>query len=409
MNTLRGALRLAGLLVLLLALLLALLTLTALPAAAATTLHFVIDMHDEIAAGRFDPRRDGVGLRGAGAPLSWGRNTPAAADGEGGRYTVSVRLVDEWVPGAPPLAYKFKIERPDQPDAGWEDGPNRHVELREGDLRVERAFGSGAEPPALLRTGQIERIAPQASAHVLPREVQVWLPPGYGSQPAQRYPVLYLHDGQNVFDARGVGVEWGVDETAQRLVAAGELAPMIIVAVAHSAERMDEYTPVRAVLPPDPAPIGGGAARYGRYLVEDLKPMIDARYRTRPEAAATAVGGASLGGLVSMWLALHHPETFGAALVVSPTVLWADFAIVADVRSARLPPGATPPRIWLDVGLREMPVMLDGARRLRDAIQARGWPLVYAEKPGASHDEASWAARVEPMLRYLYGSAAVAK
>ncbi len=374
-------------------------------AAADVAVHFDIDMREATAAGRFDPSIDAVGVRGAAAPLSWQHSALAATSG-GGIYTVTVRLADEWVEGAPPLAYKFKIERPGRPDEGWEDGPNRRLVLRGGDLRVTRVYGSGVAAPALQRTGRIDRIAPRASAFVQPREVQVWLPPGYVREPARRYPVLYLHDGQNVFDASGAGVEWGVDETAQRLVVTGAVVPMIIVAVANTSERMDEYTPVRALLPPAPAPVGGGAARYGRYLAEELKPLIDARYRTRPEAAATAVGGSSLGGLVSLWLVLHRPQTFGAALALSPTALWADFAIVDDVRTATLPSGAKPPRIWLDVGLREVPAMLEGARRLRDAIQARGWPLVYAEQPGAAHEEASWAARVEPMLRHLYGAAA---
>ncbi len=374
------------------------LTSAASSALAAVTLHFAIDMGAEVAAGRFDPRVDTVGVRGAASPLSWGRSVLAA--GGPAVYTVTVRLDDAWAEGAPPLAYKFKIERPGQAGDGWEAGANRVFVLRDGEQRIERAWGSGGEAPALRRTGQIERIAPQPSAFVAPREVQVWLPPGYDAQLPRRYPVLYLLDGQNVFDAAGAGVEWGVDETAQRLVAAGEIEPAIIVAVNHDgASRIDDYTPVPGRVAADAAPVGGGAARHALYLARELKPLIDARYRTQPAPASTAVGGASLGGLASLWLAVQHGDTFGAALVLSPTVLWADFAILDEVRRAAPP---LPPRIWLHVGERELPVMRDGARRLCDALQARGWAPACAELPGAGHDEASWAARVEPMLRYLY-------
>jgi predicted alpha/beta superfamily hydrolase len=306
------------------------------------------------------------------------------------------------------VAYKFKVERAGRPDAGWESGRNRALVLVPGAQRLERAFGSdpGAAPP--LRTGRIDRLAPQPSAWVDAREVQVWLPPGYADAPETRYPVLYLHDGQNVFDAAAAGAEWQVDETAQRLVGRGEIGPMIIVAVASTAERTQDYTPVPHLLPGS-GPVGGGAARYGRYLVQELKPLIDTRYRTRPERANTALGGSSFGGLVSMWLLLEHPATFGAALVVSPSVWWGDAAILDQVARQHIAAGEGPPRIWLDMGTGEGDAALHGARRLRDALRQRGWPVAYLEQAGAGHDEAAWAARVEPMLRFLYGVGAPAR
>ena len=116
-------------------------------------------------------------------------------------------------------------------------------------VSVHAQLAATADKPVvsqLLRTGQIERIAPMPSAFVAPREVQVWLPPGYEAQttsPARSYRVLYLHDGQNLFDTSAVGTEWSVDETAQRLMLAGEIEPMIIVAVSNTADRISEYTP----------------------------------------------------------------------------------------------------------------------------------------------------------------------
>jgi len=362
---------------------------------------FVVDMRDEIAAGRFDPRRDSVGLRGAVPPLQWGSSLRAsAAPGLPGRYTLQLD-VDPAAAGGQAVQHKFKIDSPGRPDAGWEPGRNRGFVVAAPSptaLRVERVFGTDASLPPPQRTGQIERIAPQPSAFVTPREVQVWLPPGYAQEPTRRYPVLYMHDGQNLFDNAAAGAEWQVDETAQRLVLAGTVAPMIVVGVSSTDSRSLDYTPY----PFDDAGArqGGGAARYGRYLVEELKPLIDTRYRTLPGRDSTAVGGSSFGGLVTMWLLLQHAPTFGSGLVVSPSVWVGRNAIVAQVRNAALT--LPPPRVWLDMGGREGPGALQGARALRDAVQARGWPLHYMEASAAGHDEAAWAARVEGMLRTLY-------
>jgi predicted alpha/beta superfamily hydrolase len=296
------------------------------------------------------------------------------------------------------VAYKFKIDRPEQPAAGWESGANRAVLLKPGNMTLDRVFGSNPDAPPLQRTGRIDRIAALPSAHVSPREVQVWLPPGYEQDDGRRYPVLYLQDGQNVFDAAGAGAEWQVDEAAQRLVLAGEVAPLIIVGVASGDTRIQDYTPVPS-RGPGGVVAGGGAAAYARYLTQELKPLIDRRYRTRPGRDSTAVGGSSLGGLVSMWSLLAHGDTFGAALVVSPSVWWADEDILKQVPQRA--PGQPVPRIWLDVGVDEGPGMVAGARRLRQALAAAGWPSQYLEADGAGHDEASWAARVPQMLRFL--------
>lgn len=362
------------------------------------TVDITIDLRGEIDAARFDPARDRVGVRGGGEPLSWQRTLAAQPGAEAGLW--QVRLVFDSVPvEGRTVAYKFKIDRPGRAaDDGWESGPNRSLVLARGAGSLQRAFGSrpGAPPPQ--RTGLIQRIAPLPSAFVEPREVQVWLPPGYDSEPQRRYPVLYLHDGQNLFDSTAAGAEWQVDETAQRLVLASALRPLIIVGVSSTGTRTLDYTPVPMRLG-DAGVQGGGAAAYGRYLVQELKPLIDARYRTQPGRDSTAVGGSSFGGLVSMWLALHHGDVFGAALVVSPSTWWAQGSIVADVQAA--PASTAAPRLWLDAGTEEGRDMVPGARRLRQALQARGWAPAYLEQIGAGHDETSWAARVEPMLRFL--------
>ena len=239
--------------------------------------------------------------------------------------------------------------------------------------------------------------------YVQPRDVIVWLPPGYATDTSQRYPVLYMHDGQNLMDrctcpsfAPG---EWNVDETAQALVQAGSIAPLIIVGVYNTSDRVADYTPVA-----DPNNGGGGNAdAYGRFLLEVVKPLIDTTYRTDPAADATGVGGSSLGGLVSMYFGLTHPDVFHRLAVVSPSVWWEAEDIVSEVLALNT---SLPERIWLDVGTAEYTGAVPGAETLRDALITRGWvlggDLQYLEVPGAAHNETAWSARFGQILQYLY-------
>lgn len=367
-----------------------------------TTLVFDLDLRAEIAAGRFDPARDRVGLRGGAAPLSWDRPLLATPTDTAGRYALRLTLADD-AAGGQPLAYKFRIERGtgQDPSDGWEPGRNHAVLLSGGEVRVARAFGPPASDVPLVRAGHIERLGLVASRHVRPREVQVWLPPGYEQDPQARYPVLYLHDGQNVFDAEAAGAEWQVDEAAQQGVLAGRLRPFIVVAVASTGTRTLDYTP--SPMGPPTERQGGGVAAYGRFLAEELKPLIDTRFRTRPAPADTTVGGSSFGGIASLWLALHRPETFGSALVVSPSVWWDEGWVLRDVGASAPSPR---PRLWVDMGAQEGDQAVQLARALDQALRQHGWPahqLRFVEDPRGSHDEASWARRVPAMLDFLYG------
>ena len=238
------------------------------------------------------------------------------------------------------------------------------------------------------------------------RAVRVWIPPGYGERASRRrrYPVLYLHDGQNLFDGATSflpGKEWRVDETCDRLIRAGRIEPLIVVGIDNAgAARMAEYTPS-----PDPRyPAGGQGDLYGRFLVEEMKPFVDRTYRTKTGPQDTGLGGSSLGGLISMHLGLKHPHVFGKLAVVSPSVWWDSRAIVTSVDAL---PGPLPQRIWLDIGTQESRDAVPDARRLRDALLAKGWQnevsLRYFEDRGAAHNEVAWAGRMEAILTFLFG------
>ena len=261
------------------------------------------------------------------------------------------------------------------------------------------------EPPAEERhtlTGDIRSHAGFPSRYLdVPHDVLVYLPPGYHDEPERRYPVLYLHDGQNLFDdATAFSREWGVDEAAERLIAEGAVEPLVIVALYNAGERrIAEYTPTRVA----EHPASGRAERHGRMLVEELKPFIDATYRTRPDPASTGLGGSSLGGLVTLFLGLKYSGTFWRLAVISPSVWWDDRFLLRRVRALSFKP---PLRIWLSVGTDEGAGVLEDAEALRDVLVSKGWregdDLHFRRIDGGHHSEADWAAVVEPVLRWLY-------
>lgn len=253
----------------------------------------------------------------------------------------------------------------------------------------------------ILRPGRIERITDFTSTHLGgSRLVTVYLPPGYDEKDERRFPVLYVHDGQNLFDADRAfvpGQHWRLSEAADAAIGERTAAPKIIVGIDHGATaRLDEYTPTH-----DPKHNGGGrAVVHAKMLFEELKAIIDGRYRTI--ADDTGVGGSSLGGLVSIWLALKYPKLVRRAMVMSPSVWWNDRAILDDVDAFE---GDLRPRIWLDVGGREGLQTLRNVRELAARLRANGWTdktLRFHEDRRGDHSERAWARRVRQALEFSY-------
>jgi predicted alpha/beta superfamily hydrolase len=289
-------------------------------------------------------------------------------------------------------------------------------------LAMNAATAAGAAIPAAAPvtgpgvTGTVVRYASMPSAHVAARNVDVWLPPGYGRDPGKRYPVLYMHDGQNLFDpATSYGnVDWAVDEAMTRLIERGEVREAIVVGVWNSPRRFQEYMPQRAVLGMDKIPVPDLdvradeviSDRYLEFLVTELKPFIDATYRTLPDRANTTLMGSSMGGLISQYAMSKHPEVFGGAGCVS-THWPAGDGIALDDFAAHLPDPATH-KYWFDFGTATLdaayePYQLRADEILRKAgyVEGRNW--ITKKFEGAEHSEKAWRLRVDQPLRFLIG------
>jgi len=251
-------------------------------------------------------------------------------------------------------------------------------------------------------TGDIRFIKNFHSRFLTPdRDIAIYLPPDYDKKPLLRYPVLYMQDGQNLFDAATSffpRMERHFDERAQALIATRTICPLIIVGVYSTGlTRINEYTPTKA----PGTNRGGEADLYGQMLVEEIKPLIDSQYRTLP--ARASLGGSSLGGLLTVYLGLKYRRTFVGLAVTSPASQWDNQMLVRYVGSL---PRRTNQRIWLSVGTAEPDGFLRSARGLREALIAKGWKegsdLRYSEVLGAQHNPGAWTPGVDRLLEFLF-------
>ncbi len=267
---------------------------------------------------------------------------------------------------------------------------------------TEAVEASGISKDVLLSGDRYEIHTFHSSILPDDRPVGVYLPTRYSSHPEERFPVFYLHDGQNLFDGRTSyvpGCTWRAHTTADEFASNGITRPVILVGIGNTGlRRMAEYTPTR-----DFRMGGGEGPTYGKLLIEELKPLVDQRYRTLSGPGDTGLGGSSLGGLISLYLGVRHPEIFGKLAVMSPS-LWWDHRTILNT-TARMMPKAEH-KIWLDMGTAE------GSRHLRDAdllyrtLLLNGWKadvdIAYARVDGGLHSEEAWASRFGSVLRFLF-------
>jgi predicted alpha/beta superfamily hydrolase len=319
-----------------------------------------------------------ITLRGSAAPLSW-------SVGRDATWTTGNVWVASWPDASGDVEVKPLIN-----DARWSTGGNYRV--RAGTtIDIYPFFG-----PA---SGTLHRItgfwSPQLGNH---RTLILYLPPSYHENPLKRYPVLYLHDGQNLFESAtsSFGTEWQVDENINAAVAAGRMDEVIAVGIHNTSNRIWEYTPCC-----DASFGGGGADRYERFLIDTVKPFIDQSFRTLPGKDTTAVMGSSLGGLVSFYLARRNPAVFAKAGCLSSSFWWNAEALTVQVEQAT---AKVPVRLYVDAGTSN-----DGltqTTRMSNALTADGHvpgvDLDFFVAQGGAHNEASWAARVHRPLAWLF-------
>jgi predicted alpha/beta superfamily hydrolase len=221
------------------------------------------------------------------------------------------------------------------------------------------------------------------------RDLLIYLPPGHDTSNA-RYPVLYMHDGQNLFDPETAfaGQDWHVDETMETLSAEG--LPAIVVGLPHMGpDRLIEYNPF-------PHRNGRGED-YLNFIVDTVKPLIDATFHTQPHREATGLVGSSMGGLISLYGFFRHPTVFGLVGALSPAFWYAGRQLYSYITNAPHPPG----RIYLDRGTTER----GGAKRMYELLLRQGYraneDILYVQEEGGEHTESAWARRLPAALRFL--------
>lgn len=226
------------------------------------------------------------------------------------------------------------------------------------------------------------------------RDIVVWLPPGYEARSHMRYPVVYLHDGQNLFDPATAfaGVDWRVDEVAEDLLRRDLIQPFIAVGLYNTPSRLEEYTTRRG-------------KKYAKFIIKEVKPFIDAHYRTLPQREHTGVMGSSLGGLISFYLAWWHPKIFGMAGCLSASWMWHHAEVFEEIRKDAMPRPRL--KIYLDHGSEgDEGRYATVFKRMRDTLIKKGFllrqDLEYFYGIGDGHDEGSWSRRVwRPLVFFL--------
>lgn len=273
-------------------------------------------------------------------------------------------------------------------------------------------------------TGTVMRHPDFASRYIAPRHVDVWHPPDYLTDVTARYPVLYMHDGQNLFDPATsfIGVDWGMDEAMTRLNRDASLPGAMVVGIWNTPQRHCEYMPQKPLcsaaghaLQAQFAQQYGGTPRsdaYLRFLVEELKPRIDAAYRTLPDREHTFIMGSSMGGLISLYALVEYPHVFGGAACLSTHWPIGEDVVLEYFGGALPKPGRH--KLYFDFGTETLDAAYEPYQRRMDALlRAAGYTLggdwVTRKFEGAEHSERAWRERVHIPLQFLLGAAAEAR
>lgn len=264
-------------------------------------------------------------------------------------------------------------------------------------------------------TGNLKRHERFTSKYVDTRNVDVWLPPGYEQNKSKRFPVVYMHDGQNLFDPKlsFTGVDWGIDETMTRLIDEGKIREAIVVGVWNTPKRFAEYMPQKPIVSSTVRPLKDIPAtrrdlivsdNYLNFLVTELKPFIDSTYRTRPNRKNTFIMGSSAGALISAYAMAEYPNIFGGAGAIS-THWPVGGGIVIDYLKAHLPDPGTH-KFYFDFGTETLDKGYEPYQRKMDEVmrkagykEGRNW--ITRKFVGAEHSERAWRNRVDVPLTFF--------
>ena len=300
------------------------------------------------------------------------------------------------------------------------------------------ALAGDAMGPVHVSAGTIVDLGVLKSKYADPRRVVVWLPDGY-SRRGPKYAVLYMHDGQNLFDkaTAGYGMEWEIDEHLSKLIAEKKVRPTIVVGIWNTPKRLQEYVPSKAFngLPPEyrdkvRALYGGDPLSDGylKFIVRELRPMIDAKFNVKTDRADTAIMGSSMGSLISLYAIDEYPQIFGAAgmmsthwpLFMTPegkSVDQKEFEVVSSAFERYLRPALPDPRthkLYFDHGTETLDAIYKAYQDRVDQVVARrgyrqGVNWLTRNFPGQKHNEISWASRVDVPLQFLLPPVSEAK
>jgi enterochelin esterase-like enzyme len=284
--------------------------------------------------------------------------------------------------------------------------------------------------PVNVSAGTIVDLGVLKSKYSDPRRIVVWLPPGYRADGA-KYAVLYMHDGQNLFDkaTAGYGMEWEIDEHLSKLIVDKKVRPTIVVGIWNTPKRLQEYVPSKAFngLPPEyrekvRALYGGDPLSDGylKFIVRELRPMIDRRFNVKTDRANTVIMGSSMGSLISLYAIDEYPQIFGGAgmmsthwpLFMTPdgkSVGDAEYEVVSSAFERYLSPALPDPlthKLYFDHGSETLDAIYKRYQDRVDAVVARrgyrrGVNWLTRSFPGQKHNEISWASRVDVPLQFL--------
>jgi predicted alpha/beta superfamily hydrolase len=262
------------------------------------------------------------------------------------------------------------------------------------DVKIPAAESAGSLLPAPVIAGEVKYHREFPSKKLRhSRDIIVWLPPSYRTSQRRRYPVLYAHDGQNLFDPATAfaNQDWQLDDTADTLMRANWLEEFIIVGIYNTPDRLTEYS--------------GGlrGQNYAHFVIHELKRFIDLTYRTKPDRKNTAVMGSSLGGLISFFFAWWYPDVFGQAACISGSFFWNRKSALKQITNYKGPKKQI--RLYLDVGNEEtklMPSYFQMVNALEEAGYKRGIDLEYHLAEGDDHNELAWGRRVWRPLMFLF-------